>query len=109
MKNCFRPCAVLETMAYFSYTGVVPAFVESVLQLRNVRDEKSGDIMRMLNRNMDIELGQAYWYDQIMAGTVSKIFGAGINTYASTLAENKSKIESAIENAVKVFESLNDD
>ena len=101
-----RTSAVLEAMAYFSYTGVVPQFVESVLQLRNVRDEKSGDIMRMLNRNMDIELGQAYWYDQIMAGTVSKIFGGGINTYASTLAENKSKIEQAIEASIKVFEEL---
>ncbi|MBQ7728186.1 MAG: hypothetical protein IJT60_06375 [Clostridia bacterium] len=98
--------AVLEEMAYYSYVDVIPAFVDEVLELKNVRDEKSSEILHALNQNLHLELGQTYWYDVVCGSTAHEIITKGMGVYVSAFTSAQSKIEAALDRTIEAFEKL---
>ncbi|MBR6411425.1 MAG: hypothetical protein IKS35_08595 [Clostridia bacterium] len=105
-EDLSRTSAILETMSYYSSLDVIPAYIESVIQLKGVRDEKSREMLQMMNRNVDLDLAQTYWYDQITEPVVYAIFRDGINSYASHVEARRQAIEQILSNAVKEFEKI---
>ncbi len=95
--------AVLETMAYLSWKDVIPSYVERVLEIKNVRDEESGDMLRMLDRNRVLELGQTYWYDAVIAGVILKVLD-NPGRFVSTFASAQDSIQKALDDTVVAFE-----
>lgn len=93
---------VMETMAYLSWKNIIPSYVETVLEYKNVRDEESGNMLRMMDKNRVLELGQTYWYDVVMPQTVSKIIG-GNGDFVSTFTEQEDTIKGAIRDTVEAF------
>ena len=106
ITNTDMVAATMETLNYQYYKITIPAYVNKVLSVRQVRDDDSAEILDMMIKNRSLELGQTYWFDACVGGAANTIWTKGINVYTSTFQKNQSKIEKAIERTVDAFDKL---
>ena len=97
--------AVLETMAYLSWKNIIPSYVEKVLEIKNERNEESGDMLRMLDRNRVLELGQTYWYDAVIADVILKVLDSP-GRFVSAFTAAQESIEKVLDDTVVAFERI---
>ena len=77
--------ALLEYMAYISHDTLLPAFYDTTLMLKKVRDEKSIEIANVIKSSIRYDIG-----DILMGATFGTILNSGIysDTFASTYEAN---------------------
>ncbi len=88
--------AVLETLAYFSNTTIMPTYFDIILTIKSTRDVESEDmipIIRNSSRFMD---------SNINFNTAGMMF-SGQNTLASTIAANQDAWEEKIEDLIETY------
>lgn len=97
--------AVLEAMAYESYITVIPKYYEIVLLVKQSRDDESANMLRMMNENRVMDLGETYWYDTVFSNMHS-CFNNSKSDFISTFTETQPKAQKAIDDAVKAFQAM---
>lgn len=53
-------CAVLEALAYYGYTDLLPVYYESVLKTKYVRDQKSAQMIEIARENLVTDIAYIY-------------------------------------------------
>ena len=101
------PGAVLEAMAYKSYEIVSPAYLETVLSVKQTRDEKSGEIVKMINANVHRDLIHAYWMDQLWAN-VSNSIKDDMTSFTSVWTKGQKICDSTMEKTIEAFQTMNE-
>lgn len=98
--------ATMETLNYQYYKITIPAYVNKVLSVRQVRDDDSAEMLDMMIKNRSLELGQTYWYDACVGGAANTIWSGNINVYTSTFQKNNDKINAALQRTIDAFAKL---
>jgi len=98
--------AVLETLAYSSYHMVVPDYLNTVLQLKQARDDDSAEMLDMMSKHFRIDLAHTYFLDMGISN-IHSIFTDGEAKYASTVEKYQKQIEKALEKVIDAFQELN--
>lgn len=82
--------ALLEYMAYMSHSTLLPAFYDTTLMLKKVRDEKSIEIANVIKASIRYDIG-----DILMGNTFGIILNSGIytDTFSSTYNANESSLQ----------------
>ncbi len=98
---------VLETLAYSTYDMVVPDYLNTVLQLKQARDDDSAEMLSMISKssNFRIDLAHTYFLDMGISN-VHSVFADGEAKYASTVEKFQKQIEKALEKTIEVFQKL---
>ena len=97
--------AVLETMSYYSYTIVRPAYYDSVLSLRFMQDPQSKDVLNTMFDSISFD----FVYATSMAGirdTMRTIISQKNPPVASSSKSWERQVQSAIRTQQKAFDRL---
>lgn len=97
--------AVLEAMAYESYITVIPKYYEVVLLVKQSRDNESADMLRMMNENRVMDLGETYWYETVFLN-MHTCFNSNNSDFISIFTKAQPKAQKAIDDAIKAFQAM---
>ncbi|MBE6612182.1 MAG: hypothetical protein E7632_06800 [Ruminococcaceae bacterium] len=92
---------VLDALGYYSQQKVTPAFIETAVTTKTLRDDESAEMLEMVLPNKIFDIGNyfdwGYWMLMNMASTHNR-------NIASQVAAQKSSIEKKINAYLEVFE-----
>ena len=109
-KNHIRPeipGAMLEAMAYKSYKTVSPVYLETVLTVKQTRDEKSAEIIKMITKNVSRDLIHAYWLDQLWSYIGDSTKDDMVN-YVSAWTKGQKQCEKVMGDTLAAFQNMNE-
>lgn len=96
-----RVGVVCEALGYYSQQLVTPAFIETAVTTKTLRDKDSAEMLEMVLPNKVFDIGNyfdwGYWMLMSMASTHNR-------NIASELAAKQATIEAKIDTYLKVFE-----
>ena len=94
---------ILEAMSYEGMKTIKPAFYESLLKTKTIRDEESAEMIDYIFGNLNYDVGNMYNF-----GEITGTFGYGMSAkdnrktnIVSTIEKNSGKWEAAIDAIVK--------
>lgn len=93
-----RTSAILEAIAYYSYSIVLPELYETKVLVRGAPDDDARDVLTMLNNNRFTDLSIAYWFD--IGTAYMEVFKKGENTFVSKYGENNDRYNQIIEESL---------
>ena len=93
-----RTSAILEAIAYYSYSTVLPELYETKVLVRGAPDDDARDVLIMLNNNRFTDLSVAYWFD--IGTAFNDCFRLGENTFVSKYGENNERYNQIIEESL---------
>jgi hypothetical protein len=97
--------AVLEAMAYESYLNVIPKYYEVVLLVKQSRDIESANMLRMMNENRVMDLGETYWYETVFLN-MHTCFNNSKADFISEFTKAQPKAQKAIDDAISAFQAM---
>lgn len=93
---------VIEAMGYYSQQYITPAFIETTVMNKAVRDEESADIVKMVLENRVYDIG--FMFDW---GKLRTLFGNMVNSSDPNFASNYASIENTVKSEIdKTMEML---
>ncbi|MBO5219400.1 MAG: hypothetical protein J6C52_08220 [Clostridia bacterium] len=99
--NTDRTGNVLEALGYHGQQKVLPAFIETAVTTKSLRDNESAEMLEMVLPNKVFDIGNyfdwGYWILMGMAGSHNR-------NLASELAANTAAIEEKINTYLATFE-----
>ena len=93
---------VVEALGYYSQQYVTPAFIETSVTTKTLRDDDSAEMLEIVlaNRSFDAGMYFGWGYDQLIGTAVDHN-----PNFASLIAADKSKIDASIAEFVKNFKN----
>ena len=94
---------ILDTLAYLSYRDVVPAFYDVTLNIKNIRDEETTEMLDIIRASRTYDTAYAFgWGSSLRSSIASKIV-SGSSDIASDIAAQKESTEAAIKTSLEAF------
>lgn len=94
---------ILDTLAYLSYKDVVPTFYDVTLNIKNIRDEETTEMLDIIRSSRTYDTSYAFgWGSSLRSGISSKIT-SGSSNVASVIAQQKESIEASIKTSLEAF------
>ena len=87
-----------------SYKAVIPVYYNTVVLVKQTRDEDSAEMLVMMNENRVMDMYQTYWLDIISPALVETNKTQNI---VSSFTKYEEKINDAFEKAIEAFKKLN--
>ena len=101
-------CAVLESMAYYSYYNVTPVYYETALKTKYTRDDISSQIIDLIHDSGMTDLAYVYNDGFNSDGMIMRTLIAAKNKdYASYVAKREKAETKAVEKFIKNFTEAN--
>ncbi len=96
---------LLEALAFDTNSNLLPEYKEVLLKTKYARDNESEEMIDIILNSISFEFGINAWQNTVGVPLVQKIYMAGDNNIASTLAGMESTVKSAIDNLKKSLDS----
>ncbi len=93
---------MLEAMAYGGRKYITPAYYETTLKYRDLRDDESGEMLDIVFSNVVYDLGIIYEFGGV-SSMISEMMGANSTDVVSTFDSKKSTIEEAINKCIESY------
>ena len=94
---------MLELMAYGGMKYITPAYYETTLKYRDLRDDESGEMLDIVFSNVVYDLGIIYEFGGV-SSMIQEMMGNNSTEVASTIEGKTSAIEEAITKCVESYE-----
>lgn len=94
---------MLELMAYGGMKYITPAYYETTLKYRDLRDDESGEMLDIVFSNVVYDLGIIYEFGGV-SSMIQEMMGNNSTDVASTIEGKTSAIEEAITKCVESYE-----
>lgn len=94
---------ILDTLAYLSYRDVVPAFYDVTLNIKNIRDEETTEMLDIIRASRTYDTAYAFgWGSSLRSSIASKIVSDS-SDIASDIAAQKESTEATIKTSLEAF------
>lgn len=93
---------VIEAMGYYSQKYITPAFIDTTVMDKAVRDENSAEIVQMVLENRVFDISFIFDWGGIRTGFHS-MFGSGDSNFASNYASRENNIKSELEKTLEMM------
>ena len=97
---------IIETLAYETEENVMPSYYDISLKYRYLRDQESIEMLDLIRSTLVFDLGTVTWAATIRNMLTQKKVVNDSSNITSTIAANESDIESLIENAIDLYNSI---
>lgn len=98
--------AVLEALSSESANSVIPAYFEISLKGKYARDNESAEMLDLIYRTRSYDLGDTYWCETLRDGIFMTMFEKNKRDFVSSMTNNESRINKAINKVIEAFEKL---
>jgi len=106
-QNSDRTGVIIEALCAESYTGVKPAYHDTMLRTKVSRDDESGEMLDIIFANRSYELAQLYWGSEIFDSFNDNLSKRRSADVASFLDRFEDRMNNAIQKTVDAFTALN--
>ena len=93
----------LEAAAYESYITVMPAYYDTVVLVKQTRDEDSAEMIQMMNENRVMDMAQTYWLDTLLPAFAEK---NSTRNVVSAFTKYQEQIDTVLQEAAEKFRAL---
>lgn len=94
---------ILDTLAYLSYRDVVPAFYDVTLNIKNIRDEETTEMLDIIRASRTYDTSYAFGWGSGLRSSIASKITKGSSDVASDIAGQKDSIESSIKQSLEAF------
>ncbi len=102
-KNPEYAGALLEAMASYGYTNVIPEFYEVALKRRTSRDAESSEMLDLIFETRRYDLGDTWWCNELRDGLFKTMFADNNRDLASALKSSEKLLNKQLERAIAGF------
>lgn len=95
-----RTGTILEALGYYSQQYVTPAFIETAVTTKALRDDESAEMLELILNKKVFDIGSFFDWGYRLLFNLANTHSSNI---ASALAENSAKIEASIDSFVTAF------
>lgn len=95
--------AVLDAASYLSYTDVLPVYYNVTIAQKGLRDDESIEMLEIIQSSRYFDIGRVFGWTSTLYDAIEKDLLKGESDVASTIAKQKSKVETNID---KTWEKL---
>lgn len=93
---------VFEALCRENYINVVDTYLESVAMNKQIRDEESARMLKMMYSNKVVDISSGYWWEDTNA-QMYNVFRSGNNTFVSTYEKQAAAADKALEKTIEIF------
>jgi len=94
---------ILDALSYVSYRDIIPVYYDVVLQIKNIRDEETRDMLDIIRSTRTYLTAYAFGWGNELRGGINNMIRAGENNAASIIASNKASVEKELEDALATY------
>jgi hypothetical protein len=95
-----RTSIIMEALAVETKNYVIPAYYENALLNKFIRDEESVEMLKIIQTNRTLDLGDSIWYTTVREVFIN-CFRNKTKTFASAMEKNAAKISKTIDKAIE--------
>ena len=95
---------MLDVMAFGAKKYITPAYYETTLKYRDLRDNESGEMLDLVFSNVVYDLGIIYDFGGI-GGMISDLMSTNSTNIVSAFEAKKDMIQEAIDQCVESYEA----
>ena len=100
-KDVARTATIMDALSFDSYENVMPAYYDVTLSHKLLRNEDSIEMLKLVFESRTTDLALVYsWVNDFVNALNSKLY-QGDSDFASTIASNRSKVESTVSDFLK--------
>ena len=100
-----QTAVITEVIAHDSHEKVIPLYYDTIVEHKGLRNEDSIEMLDIMRQTRDVDISIMFnWYDTTMRTAINTKLFDGDNQVASTVASNKTAIESNIAKFVEYLE-----
>ena len=94
---------ILDAMSYVSYRDIVPVYYDIVLQVKNIRDEETSDMLDIISSTRTYLTAYAFGWGQGLRDGINNMIRKGENNLSSLVAKNEEKVEKELADALIAY------
>lgn len=94
---------ILDAMSYVSYRDIVPVYYDIVLQVKNIRDEETSDMLDIISSTRTYLTAYAFGWGQGLRDGINSMIRQGQNNLASLVAKHEEKVTKELEEALVTY------
>ena len=94
---------ILDAMSYLSYRDIVPVYYDIVLQVKNIRDEETSDMLDIISSTRTYLTAYAFGWGANLRSDINNMIRNGENSAASIVAKHESAIAKEFEDALDTY------
>lgn len=94
---------ILDAMSYVSYRDIVPVYYDIVLQVKNIRDEETSDMLDIISTTRTYLTAYAFGWGQGLRDGINNMIRSGENNLASLVAAHEEKIGKELSDALETY------
>ena len=94
---------ILDAMSYVSYRDIVPVYYDIVLQVKNIRDEETSDMLDIISSTRTYLTAYAFGWGANLRSDINNMPRNGENNAASIVAKHESAIAKEFADALNTY------
>lgn len=94
---------ILDAMSYVSYRDIVPVYYDIVLQVKNIRDEETSDMLDIISSTRTYLTAYAFGWGLGLRDGINQMIRKGENNLSSLVAKHEEKIEKELTEALATY------
>lgn len=94
---------ILDAMSYVSYRDIVPVYYDIVLQVKNIRDEETSDMLDIISSTRTYLTAYAFGWGANLRSDINNMLRKGENNAASIVAKHESAIAKEFADALNTY------
>lgn len=94
---------ILDAMSYVSYRDIVPVYYDIVLQVKNIRDAETSDMLDIISSTRTYLTAYAFGWGANLRSDINNMLRNGENTVATIVAKHESAIEKEFASALETY------
>ncbi len=94
---------ILDAISYVSYRDIVPVYYDIVLQVKNIRDEETSDMLDIISSTRTYLTAYAFGWGNNLRSGITNMIRAGENNLASLVASHEAKIATEFADALEIY------
>jgi len=93
--------ALFEALNAKSYRTVLPTYLDTILMVRNIRDEESAEMLDLMFNSFVVDIGDTSMCVIIRDSFVAQMFSANDRRFVSTLERNERRIQRELDRMIE--------
>jgi len=94
---------ILDAISYVSWRDIVPVYYDIVLQVKNIRDEETSDMLDIISSTRTYLTAYAFGWGQNLRSDINNMMRAGKNNLASIVAKHETSIAKEFADALDTY------
>jgi hypothetical protein len=89
--------AIFEALNAESYRTVLPTYLDTILKIRNTRDEESARMLELMFDSFVVDIGDTIMCAIIRDGFIANMFNTNNRDFASAIERNSPRIQTELD------------